>query len=205
MLIAVFNDTTGWAGKTVTYDDGVITLQGHGNISAVDLLDYDNHGYLTWAFGGLREWVEGLAAVPPAASPISPAHREVVADDFRSHDRHGHLVLATDTAGGSVRSQDAADNLTLVWLGAFGPLFVAALAAASTQMYALYGIPLVLLAFDWNRLKNAGIETKGLEVWLVLLHPAYLYLRLRRTGQPLWPLFMWVLCFFVGLLTLATT
>ena len=70
MLIATFGSTTGWSGKTIDYDNGLFTLEGHGPISAVDVLAYDQQGHLTWAYDGLQAWVEQLApgqGVPPVA------------------------------------------------------------------------------------------------------------------------------------------
>jgi len=69
MVIATFNSATGWAGKTITHDDGVFTLEGHGAISAVDVLTYDRQGHISWAYEGLREWVQGLAAPSAVAAP----------------------------------------------------------------------------------------------------------------------------------------
>lgn len=47
MVIATSSSATGWTGKTITYDGGVFTLEGHGTITAQDLLSYDQQGYLT--------------------------------------------------------------------------------------------------------------------------------------------------------------
>lgn len=57
MLIATFGPSTGWAGKTIDYEGGVFTLEGHGQITASDVLAYDQRGDLEWAYDGLREWV----------------------------------------------------------------------------------------------------------------------------------------------------
>ena len=43
MLIATFGPTTGWVGKTITWDEGVFTLAGHGVVTAADVLKYDGH------------------------------------------------------------------------------------------------------------------------------------------------------------------
>ena len=71
MIIATFGPSTGWAGKTITYDNGVFTLEGHGVISATDVLTYDRQGHLEWADVGLREWVQqmssGGAALPSSS------------------------------------------------------------------------------------------------------------------------------------------
>lgn len=78
MLIATFNPATGWAGKTITYDNGVFTLEGHGVISAADVLTYDRQGHISWAYAGLREWVEqmssGGAALPLSSMQTAATH-----------------------------------------------------------------------------------------------------------------------------------
>lgn len=68
MLVATFGPTTGWAGRTITYYEGRFTLEGHGLVTAHDVLEYDRQGHLTWAYDGLREWAYSLAP-PPAAAP----------------------------------------------------------------------------------------------------------------------------------------
>jgi hypothetical protein len=76
MIIATFGPTTGWSGKTIDYDNGLFTLEGHGPISSVDVLAYDQQGHLTWAYDGLQAWVQQLAAgqgAPPVAlQPVAP-------------------------------------------------------------------------------------------------------------------------------------
>lgn len=76
MLIATFNSATGWAGKTIDYDDGRFTLEGHGPISAADVLAYDRQGHVAWAYEGLQEWVQQLStesvAPPVASQPFVP-------------------------------------------------------------------------------------------------------------------------------------
>jgi len=67
MLVATFNATTGWAGKTITYEEGVFSLDEHGAITPADLLRYDDKGQVSWAYEGLREWVQQLAGSTPAA------------------------------------------------------------------------------------------------------------------------------------------
>jgi hypothetical protein len=69
MLVATFGTTTGWAGKTITFDNGQYVLEGHGPITAQAVLEYDRQGHLTWANDGLREMVRQTASAPPAAPP----------------------------------------------------------------------------------------------------------------------------------------
>ena len=45
-------------GRTITYESGRFTLEGQGPIAAADVLAYERQGHLTWAYAGLREWVE---------------------------------------------------------------------------------------------------------------------------------------------------
>ena len=71
MLVGTFNSKTGWAGKTVTHEDGVFMLEGHGPIFAADVMEYDRRGHLIWAYDGLKAWVGALvlaAPVPPLAT-----------------------------------------------------------------------------------------------------------------------------------------
>lgn len=72
MLVATFGPSTGWAGKTITHDDGVFTLEGVGPVTAVDLLEYDRQGHLEWAYDGLREWVQQTAGAAPVSQVAPP-------------------------------------------------------------------------------------------------------------------------------------
>jgi hypothetical protein len=44
MLIATFGPSTGWAGKAITRGGDVFTLEGHGSITAADVMEYDRQG-----------------------------------------------------------------------------------------------------------------------------------------------------------------
>ena len=68
MIIATFNATTAWAGKAIAWDEGVFTLEGHGAVTAADVLKYDGQGHLDWACAGLQEWVQQVAGVTAAAA-----------------------------------------------------------------------------------------------------------------------------------------
>jgi hypothetical protein len=69
MLVATFNATTGWAGKTITHDAGVFSLEGHGPITAADVMAYDRQGFLSWTNAGTRAWVGSKAGVRPSTAP----------------------------------------------------------------------------------------------------------------------------------------
>ena len=71
MVIATFNSATGWVGKTITFDNDVFTLEGHGPVSPASVLTYDRSGQLDWAYEGLPEWV-ATRAVASAASATAP-------------------------------------------------------------------------------------------------------------------------------------
>jgi hypothetical protein len=64
MLIATFGPTTGWVGKTVSYEDGQFALEDFGPITAAHVMEYDGQGHLQWPYAGMREWVRGVAARP---------------------------------------------------------------------------------------------------------------------------------------------
>ena len=40
MDIATFGPSTGWAGRTITFDSGQFRLAGHGPITAADVLEH---------------------------------------------------------------------------------------------------------------------------------------------------------------------
>jgi hypothetical protein len=63
VLVAVFNQTTSWSGRTVTYEEGPdqFILQDHGPITAQKVLGYDAQDQLNWVFEGLRGWVYDFA------------------------------------------------------------------------------------------------------------------------------------------------
>ena len=71
MLIATFGPSTGWLGRTITFDGEMFTLQDHGPISVVDVLNYGRQGQLVWVNDGMRAWVESKASVPQAANVAS--------------------------------------------------------------------------------------------------------------------------------------
>ena len=73
MLVATFGPTTGWAGKTITREGDVFTLEGHGPITAVDVMEYDRQGHLVWSNEGTRAWVGSKAVAAPMPAPSSGA------------------------------------------------------------------------------------------------------------------------------------
>jgi hypothetical protein len=76
MLVATFNQTTGWAGRSITYEDKQFILEGHGAISPADVLAYDRQAHLSWASAGLRGWVAQAAQADrgtPSANATAPS------------------------------------------------------------------------------------------------------------------------------------
>jgi hypothetical protein len=71
MLIATFGPTTGWAGKTIVREGDAFMLEGHGPISAANVMEYDRQGHLIWVTDGQREWVAARAGVVRAAQPAA--------------------------------------------------------------------------------------------------------------------------------------
>ncbi len=61
MIIATFGPNTGWAGKTITREGEVFTLEGHGPITAADVMAYDRKAQLLWADEGTRAWIGSAA------------------------------------------------------------------------------------------------------------------------------------------------
>jgi hypothetical protein len=62
MIVARFTPATGWAGRSITYDSGWFTLEGHGPVAVQDVLRYDRLGQIAWEYDGLRDWAAQVAA-----------------------------------------------------------------------------------------------------------------------------------------------
>ena len=77
MIIATFGPGTGWAGKTITYDAGVFAFEGHGVLSAGDVMEYDRQGYLLWATDGTRAWIASLTQPAQAQQAQAPQSRHI--------------------------------------------------------------------------------------------------------------------------------
>jgi hypothetical protein len=65
MLIATFNESTGWIGKQIVYDAGEFSLDGVGPLTAAGVMEYDRLGQLDWGYDGLRAWTASQVAATP--------------------------------------------------------------------------------------------------------------------------------------------
>jgi len=66
MLVATFGPSTGWNGKTITFENNAFVLEGHGIIDAATVMEYGRQGQITWATDGTRAWVGARAQASPA-------------------------------------------------------------------------------------------------------------------------------------------
>ena len=71
MLIATFGPTTAWVGTQITREGEAFVLEGHGPISAGDIMEYDRQGHLVWVNDGTRAWVGSKAKGSQASSAAS--------------------------------------------------------------------------------------------------------------------------------------
>jgi hypothetical protein len=88
MLIATSNSATRWAGKTITFDDGVLTLEGHGL------------GHQGWpAFGWGRDLTRTASGAPRTframGRPAQPAQRPHRVFTRKSSHEAAHRAFAT--------------------------------------------------------------------------------------------------------------
>jgi hypothetical protein len=72
MIIATFGPTTAWLGRSIAREGHVFVLEGHGPVSAEDVMEYDRQGHLAWATDGTRAWVETMAAASRASQAAPP-------------------------------------------------------------------------------------------------------------------------------------
>jgi hypothetical protein len=84
MLIATFGPSTAWVGKTIAFEDEQFILEGHGPITASDVMEYDRQGHLLWASDGTRAWVGARAQA--AQAPGYPAPAESAASSGQPRD-----------------------------------------------------------------------------------------------------------------------
>lgn len=117
MLIATFGPSTGWAGKTITREGDTFILEGHGPITAADVMEYDRPGHLVWADAGTRAWVGSLAQSPEATN--APAAQLEPDAPAQTTEQHGPGAPATHATpqGQSVAPVVATFNSSTIWAG----------------------------------------------------------------------------------------
>jgi hypothetical protein len=64
VVIATFGAASARAGRRITYENVVFTVDGHDTISVAAIMGCDAAGELTWASEALRVWVTSLPRVP---------------------------------------------------------------------------------------------------------------------------------------------
>jgi hypothetical protein len=68
MLVATFGPSTGWSGKTITYENNAFVLEDHGIVDAATVMEYGRQGQIAWATDGTRAWVGARAQASPPRS-----------------------------------------------------------------------------------------------------------------------------------------
>jgi hypothetical protein len=81
MLIATFAPTTAWAGRKITHEGEAFLLEGHGALSAADIMEYDRQGHLLWVDAGTRAWVGSRAQASGTSRPATAVRRTSTARD----------------------------------------------------------------------------------------------------------------------------
>jgi len=137
MIIATFGTSTEWAGKTITREGDTFILEGHGRITAADVMEYDRQGQLVWANDGTRAWVGSRAQSPEttaaSATPLAPdppaaaaAQRERDAPTTPAPPQAASVVNLIATFNSSTiwagkRITEERESLTLDGVGAIAP------------------------------------------------------------------------------------
>jgi hypothetical protein len=130
VIVAVFNTTTGWFGRTIAYDETqrCFALEGHGPLWAGDVVDYDQRGQIAWVQAGLRDWVYRCAESERQARPEAFVRWRVFAASLRDRPVIAALVSRLTTLAN--RQSNAIRWLMRLAL-AFSLLLLAALCVGS--------------------------------------------------------------------------
>src|SRR5665647_1576342 len=116
MIIATFGPTTAWAGKTITREGDVFTLEGQGPITTADVMEYDRLGHLVWADAGTRAWVGSQARSPVAtAVPDTPPRPDAPAQAATQNGPGAPATPATQQSQFTVVV--ATFNSSTIWAG----------------------------------------------------------------------------------------
>jgi hypothetical protein len=82
VLIATFGPTTAWVGLQITREGDAFVLEGHGQITAGDIMEYDRQGHLVWVNDGTRAWVGSKARAPQVtrAAAVTAAQAPITSE-----------------------------------------------------------------------------------------------------------------------------
>ncbi len=133
MIIAAFNATTGWLGRTIAYDEAQprFVLQDYGPVQAGDVVTYDERGQIAWAQAELREWVYRCAECERQARPDVFSRWRVLVDSLRDRPVVGALVSRFATLADR---QSKAIRLLMRLASALSLLLLAALSVGALLM-----------------------------------------------------------------------
>ena len=62
LTVATFNSATGWSGRCIVHDRGLLQIEGVCTVLPAHVLTYARRGEITWASDALRGWIEEWAA-----------------------------------------------------------------------------------------------------------------------------------------------
>ncbi len=103
LLVAVFNQSSEWPGRTITYEDvpHQFILEGRGPISAQALLGHDAQGQLDWADEGLRDWTQRAAQAASQATQPDGEAPPPSGERYAAGPKGAGIRAPTATAGSS--------------------------------------------------------------------------------------------------------
>jgi len=120
VIIATFGPGTGWAGKTIAREGDAFILEGHGPISADDVMEYHRQGHLLWANDGTRAWVGSKAQASPARQTGVDAPVVAAAEAVTDQDKVGQALRGLrHSANVRMGVFAGAATLGITWLGTF--------------------------------------------------------------------------------------
>ena len=172
MIIATFGPTTGWDGKTISFEDDAFVLEGYGPIRPEGVMEYDRGGHLTWANDATRAWVHSLTQKEPKTADATPEPSVTTPDNAASGTQAGERQaprrsrispLSLAIAGGSLVVVVVV--LALAFSGVFGgkaPPVSGSSQPAATQ--ATTGVTPVSENASWpTALAGTWLNTDGSE------------------------------------------
>ena len=170
MLIATFGPTTGWVGKTITFDNDAFVLQDHGPISANDVMAYHQQRHLVWANDEMRAWVEAKAHPAQVPPPVTTFEAGSPIDE--GHDTSLAVAVFNRTTTWSGRTITYNESPNQFMLQDHGPITPQSVLDYDTQGqidWAQEGLREWVREFaDWQRASRPRVEAAG---WLPASRP----------------------------------